>query len=195
MIKHFRGRRNKLKIRYLCLFPTWGKIVLSRQIFTEVYTVAENRVVWLMRTTDYRDLTQTDFRRSEIGFNLFLCMQWQSPQPVSGPRLSQSLFPGCKLSSELFVLRCMTLHFAGLKHMFRAVHSAKCCSLPRRLDPSCFTYHCGISATFPAADLFFFFPFQILDNNNEWPAGRNKSLQDLDESTLLIPFCYNNLLT
>lgn len=41
------------------------------------------------------------------------------------------------MSSALFVLRSLTLHFAGLKHMFRGVHFAKCCSLPHRLGLFC----------------------------------------------------------
>lgn len=170
----------------------WGKIVLSRQIFTEVYTVAENRVVWLMRTTDYRDLTQTDFRRSEIGFNLFSCMHWYSPQPVPGPRLSQSLLPGCKLSSALFVLRCMTLHFAGLKHMFRGVHFAKRCSLSRRLDPSCLFTTVAYLQLFQQL-IYLFFSFKSLITIMNSLGARTNHCRTL----IKIPSWYlsNNLLT
>lgn len=172
-----------------------GEIVLSRQIFTEIYTVAENRVVWLMRTTDNRDLTQPDFRRPEIGFNLFLCMHWQSPQAVSGPRLSQSLLPGCKLSSALFVLKCMTLHFAALKHMFRGVHFSKCCSLPHRPDPSClFTTVAYLQLFQQLIYLFLFFSSKSLITIMNSLEGKNKSLQDLDKNALLIPFCCNKWL-
>lgn len=60
-----------------CFLPVpsyWenAKIVPGSQTFTKVCTVAENWMVWL-RTTDYINLTQTDFRTAGTGF-MYVCM-------------------------------------------------------------------------------------------------------------------------
>lgn len=108
-----------------------------------------------MRTTDYRDLTQTDFRRSEIGFNLFLCMHWWIPQAVPGPSCHSHCCQGvnviCTLCSQI-----SDLAFCWFKTHVQRSPLCQVLQFASQTWPVLFIYHCGISATFPAADLFIF---------------------------------------
>lgn len=54
-----------------------------------------------------------------LDLHMYVCMYVQSPEPICGPRLSQSLLLGCDLSFVVFVHRHMTLYFAVLKHTFK----------------------------------------------------------------------------